>query len=489
MQILHRFFLPWPTRFGLSVLRVIFFSFPLFSAVHSHASPSKTDLLCEDLFLDYGLSSRFAQMHLSVVLDYVHSQHYEVAESLMKGRPTEFTVSPFSRKIFLSPKSLQHILFGEFRIEKALQPHLNSSGTLRSEQTDSIVLKGGLHSFQGLKIFESLRELTKTPLDMYIVNEDLYTSKERDTRAVVFNQKGVHEVSLPRIGLYRFPTTRSLAVGFPRQSIAHQVFLDQFSNGSIHIKNRAEIERSPELQKISTIYGYFRQNFTKLLFPEEMSLEVITRLLYHTLQSDKTVWSKKSDGLEGKIKVVLPNSQELTAKVVIDPQGNIKSFYPVEDFLQPFQYLSQNTHSEDTDKSTLEAKVEDFATNVAMIKLFFSRPTFLEKLGRKEQVDHLSRSILIMLSDSIRENFEKLQSDSTKGMTSIPKNIRKELSKLSNKLLKSYPHGILPQKVILELSVWLRQNLGYTTMIPDEYAQMLTTRMLQEIDSRHWEQP
>lgn len=467
----------------------LFFASLLFVSAPSWASISNLEAsLCEDIFLGHGLSVRFSQMHLPMVLDFLHQRHLDKAEQLMENRQAIFTI-PSVGKVQLTPKSLQHILFGEFKIEKSLQPHVNSLGTLRLEQTDSIVLKGGLHSYEGLKTFDVLRDLTRTPLDMYIANENLYTSKGRDTRALVFNQDGVHEVSLPRIALYRFPETRALAVGFPKQSVAHQVFLEQFTNGSLHLKNRAQIDKSEELQKTSTIYGYFRQNFTKLLFPAEMSLETITQILFFTLESPKTEWTKKTDGYEGKIKIPLPTSHQLTAKVFVDQQGQVKSFYPVEDLLKPFTYLSKNTHSADTDKSTPSAKIEDFVSNISMIKLYFSRPSFLEKFGRKEQINHLTRATLTMLSDAIRENLRGFTLDQMKGDSPLPKSLRKDLDKMASKTLKANPHGILPQKVVMELAAWLFQNMRYTTMIPDEYAQMLTTRMLQEIDSRHWEQP
>lgn len=443
--------------------------------VYGEEKSSSAPLFCKNLFFGLLESRRMDSMSLFEVVEMVHNNNEESAQILLSEYPSSIYIPSIQKNIQVPAKSLRHILFGDFRVERSVQPHRNRTGDLQTESTNAIVLKGGLHSYKGMQAFEELREQTGTPIDFRIINEDPYSHKGRNMRTKIFAQGGVSTSVLPSFRLYRIPESRSLVVGFPKQAVAYPSYQNHFQESRLHQQKQVRtsyemrLAEFVEIPWLGSIYDQFHRSFTKILFPEEMSPEIITQLLFKTLQSSSTEWVQKSSIMEGALSVVWKGQLKLKVKVIVDEAGVVKSFYPEEDLKQPYKIQHEMDYLGFENRISRlkmgDDRFELMLTSLQWVMIYHTGYMASTKAGNKEWVDTFVRQRLLWLSNFFRDTLQEYAFEKTQGNPIYSKAARQDLDKIVKQVMKDYPQGILPMKAAHLLSQTFASKLGVSLQI------------------------
>ncbi len=458
------------------------------SGFFSFLNPSA--VLCNSVFKISASNSRFADMSLHDVVELVHRENEESALAILSAYPSSLYIPLIQKNVQVTPKTLRHILFGDFHVERTVQPYENRAGELQTDSTNAIVLKGGMHSYKGIQAFEELREQTGTPIDFSIINEESYSHKGRKARSVTYGREGVSTSVLPMFHLYRIPESRSLVVGFPKQAVSYDSYQKHFQNGSLHRQTKNltpyEVKLSEFIEHpwLGSIYDRFQRSYVKILFPEEMNPEIITQLLFKTLQSTVTEWIQESTVFIGTLSVVWKGQQKLTVKVILDESGRVKSFFPVEDLTQSYRVLHEESYVDFYHRPARlmmkDDRFELMMTALFWMNIYHHRILDLHGAVERQKSETFVRQRLVWLSDFFRDSLQEYELTKTQGNPLYSKVFRVELDKIAKQVMKDHPRGILPVKYIQSVSLAFAKKMGVVSKLTMEEVDSRLLRMMQE---------
>ena len=243
-----------------------------------------------------------------------------------------------------------------------------------------------------------------------------------------------------------------------------------------------------ELPWLGSIYDRFQRSFIKILFPEEMSPEIITQLLFKTLQSTMTEWVRESTVHIGTLSVVWKGQQKLTVKVILDEYGKVKSFYPVEDLTQSYKILHDDAYVDFFHRpqrlKMSDDRFEIMITALHWMNIYHNRILDFHGAAEKQKVEKFVRQRLIWLSDFFRDSIQEYTYEKTQGSPLYSRVARGDLDKISKQVMKDHPVGILPIKAVQSLLLTFARKMGvvHTLTIGEVDSRLL--RMMQEEQSK-----